>query len=112
MWIMVRAVGIRGGPLRRCSSRVCCNQELPGWKYKHFHCYLGLPAEDEFAGESPNHQLQNLQFDAQTQKIVVKMMQGDGEGCFRRGRVLPCAAWRLDELISPDRGASAWGRIK
>jgi hypothetical protein len=40
------------------------------------------------------------------------MMHGEGEGSFRRGRVLPGAAWRLDELISLDRGASAWERIK
>jgi hypothetical protein len=112
MWIVVRAVRIGGGPLRRCSSRVCCNPELPEWEYKHFHYYLGFLAVEEFAGESPNPQMQFPQFDAQTQKIVVNMTRHEAEGSFRRGCVLPGAAWRLDELIKLDRRASAWERIE
>jgi hypothetical protein len=92
MWIVVRAVGIGGGPLRWCSSRVCCNQDLAVWPYKHFHLYLGFLADDEFAGNSPDPQVQYLQFDAPTQKVVVKMIQGEAEGSLGRRRVLPGAA--------------------
>jgi hypothetical protein len=40
------------------------------------------------------------------------MIPGEAEGSIRRGRILPSAAWRLDELICPDRAASTWARIK